>query len=156
AGAMVVLNPAPAPPDGKLKGEIMSYVDIIVPNQTEVELLTGIPATDFAGAAEAARALQRMGARQVIVTMGELGALLLDEGGVETRVSAFEVAVVDTTAAGDAFCGAFVAALAAGKAVPEAAVWGAAGGALACTKLGAEPSLPGREEIEELIASSSS
>jgi ribokinase len=136
AGAVVVLNPAPAPPDGKLLAEILSHVDIIVPNQTEAEVLTGKPARDMAEAALAARALLGMGARQVIVTMGELGAL-----------------VVDTTAAGDAFCGALVAALASGKALSEAVVWGCAGGALACTKLGAEPSLPMRAEIEGLVAS---
>jgi ribokinase len=66
---------------------------------------------------------------------------------------AFEVAVEDTTAAGDAFCGALVAALASGEALPEALVWGCAGGALACTKLGAEPSLPLRGELERLVAS---
>ena len=153
SGATVVLNPAPAPPDGKLPAELLSHVDILVPNRTEVELLTGKPAGDLAGAIDAARLLQRLGPKQVILTMGERGALRVDEMGIATVTPAFEVTIQDTTAAGDAFCGALVAALASGKPLPDAVVWGSAGGALACTKLGAEPSLPMREELERLVAS---
>lgn len=152
SGAVVVLNPAPAPPQGALPDEILAHVDILVPNQTEAALLTGLPDAGLAGAADAARLLQQLGPRQVIVTLGELGALCADERGTIARTPAFKVDVVDTTAAGDAFCGALVAALAAGKTLAEALVWGAAGGALACTLLGAEPSLARREEIEALVA----
>lgn len=153
AGAMVVLNPAPAPPGGELPAELLSHVDLLVPNQTEAALLCGMATDDLAGAIEAARRLQRLGAKQVIVTLGELGAVLLDEAGNHVTTPAFEVAVVDTTAAGDAFCGALAAALAEGRPPREAMVWGAAAGALACTRLGAEPSLPRRAELERLVAS---
>jgi ribokinase len=138
--------------NARLPPELTSAVDLIVPNQTEAELLTGVPAGDVAGATEAAHVLQRQGAARVIVTMGEIGALVVDDGGDAALVPAFQVIVEDTTAAGDAFCGALVAALAAGEPLLEAALWGAAGGALACTRLGAEPSLPGREEIARLVA----
>lgn len=151
AGATVVLNPAPAPPAG-LPAEILASVDLVVPNQSEARILTGIAAEDFPGAALAARALQGAGAREVIVTMGELGALWLDGSGGVATTPAFPVEVLDTTAAGDAFCGALVAAIALGKSRPEVIRWASAAGALACTKLGAEPSLPHREEIARRIA----
>jgi ribokinase len=152
SGATVVLNPAPVPPEGVLPADLLSHTDILVPNQIEAEMLTGMPVKDLAGAVAAARRLQELGPRHVIVTLGALGALLLDDAGRAVTIPAFEVAVEDTTAAGDAFCGALVAALASGEALSDALVWGAAGGALACTRLGAEPSLPMREELTRLVA----
>ena len=153
SGARVVLNPAPAPADGALPPELYRHVDLLVPNQSEAELLTGRAAVDLGGALEAARILTARGAAAVIVTLGQLGALLVDEGGVATTVPAFEVEVRDTTAAGDAFCGVLVAALAGGKSLADAVVWGSAGGALACTRLGAEPSIPAKEDVERLVLS---
>lgn len=154
-GSMVILNPAPAPVGGALPEELWSLLDLIVPNQTEAELLTGIPVVDLMSAIDAARALQAKGVGKVIITMGETGALLLEENKIPSVCPAFEVTVIDTTAAGDAFCGALVASLSRGATMDEAMVTGCAAGALAATTLGAEPSLPTRSDIEKLIASRS-
>jgi ribokinase len=151
AGLTVILNPAPAPPDGELPAELLKCVDIIVPNQTEAELLTSIKVTDAASAAAAAAKLKEMGAGNVIVTMGEAGAFLCDSKGTTEMLPSFAVKAVDTTAAGDAFCGALAAALAQDHQLPSAIRLGCAAGALACTKPGAAPSLPSQEEIRELM-----
>lgn len=149
SGVLVALNPAPAPPSGKLAGQILGSVDLLIPNQTEAELLTGIKIRDRQTACEAARALKALGPKQVIITLGEQGALLLGSDDAEF-VPSYAVDAVDTTAAGDAFCGALAAALAAGKTLADAVALGCAAGALACTVRGAEPSLPGKEAIEAL------
>jgi ribokinase len=151
AGATVVLNPAPAPPDGHLPVELWNHVDVIVPNQPEAETLTHHGARDVDDAAAAARRLLDLGAGAAIVTMGELGALLVQPGADPAFTRAFPVAAEDTTAAGDAFCGALAAALAEDRSLEEAVRWACAAGALACTKLGAEPSLPLRADIERLV-----
>jgi ribokinase len=91
------------------------------------------------------------GVRSVIVTMGE-GGVLVAEGETATHLPAHQVSVVDTTAAGDAFVGAFAVALAEGRMVREAAAWGNAAGALAITRAGAQPSLPARAELERFLA----
>ncbi|HNB24857.1 MAG TPA: ribokinase, partial [Candidatus Melainabacteria bacterium] len=101
-GLMVVLNPAPAPSDG-LPDELLKSVDLIIPNQTEAELLTGIKVVDILSAIDAAKALQNKGINQVIITMGEMGALLVSGDSTAHVCPAFEVEVKDTTAAGDAF-----------------------------------------------------
>lgn len=153
AGVMVILNPAPAPANGSIPEELLKNLDLIVPNQTEAQLLTGIPVVDLTSAIDAARALQAKGVKKVIITLGEMGALLLDEAKIPSVCPAFEVSVVDTTAAGDAFCGALVASLSRGESLEQAMVAGCSAGALATTVLGAEPSLPGRSEIENLANS---
>lgn len=152
AGVKVILNPAPAPPSGKLPDELLSYVDILIPNQPEAQLLSGCEANDVAGAKQAAFKLQQAGANQVIVTLGEQGALLHDADGKDTLIPSFSVKAIDTTAAGDAFCGALAAAIARGDSMQEAIRTGCAAGALAVTKCGAEPSLPTRSQISELMA----
>lgn len=151
--AIVILNPAPAPPSGKLPEKLLSYVDLIVPNQTEIEILTGIAAGDIGAARKAAAELQKRGVQQVVVTLGAEGALLVDADGGHTVVPPFNVKAVDTTAAGDAFCGALAAQLAHGRPLREALRFACAGGALAVTKAGAEPSLPSLKEIDELMKS---
>jgi ribokinase len=153
AGAIVILNPAPAPPSGKLPAGLMEHIDIIVPNQTEAELLTGITAGDTKGAEAAARALIKQGAKQVIVTLGEQGALHVNSEGKTQLIPSFKVKAVDTTAAGDAFCGALAAALAAKQPMERAIQAGCAAGALAVTCSGAEPSLPTLKAIDSLLAS---
>lgn len=150
-GVTVMLNPAPAPPSGDLPIELWNSIDLLVPNQSEAEILTGIKCTDLGSAQKAAKALQAKGAKEVILTLGEDGALIMDRDGVLTHVPAFRVNPIDTTAAGDAFCGACAASLAAGLSLAEAVRIGCAAGALATTKAGAEPSLPCRDEIEDLI-----
>ena len=151
-GLTVVLNPAPAPVDGKLPDDLYSCLDLIIPNQTEAETLTGIKVNDIPSAVDAAKALQAKGISQVIITMGEMGAILVSGTGPAHMVPAFEIEVLDTTAAGDAFCGAMLAALARGEKLENAIIYGCAGGALATTCLGAEPSLPKASEINKLVA----
>lgn len=146
-GAMVLLNPAPARP---VPDSLLRLVDVLIPNETETAELTGInPATD-ADAEQAARALLARGVKAVILTLGARGVLVVDATG-STTVPAFVVEVVDTTAAGDAFCGALAVALAEGRPLREAARFACASGALAVTVMGAGPSLPGRAAIERLL-----
>jgi ribokinase len=155
AGVPVALNPAPAPEDGRLPEELLRNLDIITPNQTEAALLTGLASVHRANAVEAARALHALGPRTVILTLGEQGALVLEEGREPEFVQSFPVTAVDTTAAGDAFCGAFAAAFSSGVPLRQAVRFGCAAGALACTRLGAEPSLPRLVEIEQLVGGES-
>ncbi len=152
AGLQVVLNPAPAPESGQLPQDLLQYVDIIVPNQTEAKQLTSIDSETLEGAKEAAKSFHSWGIRTTILTLGELGALVLAGNQAAVHVPAFKVSAIDTTAAGDAFCGALAAGLSEGKNLEDALKLGCAAGALATTKLGAEPSLPTRDEIEDILA----
>lgn len=144
---LTLLNPAPA---RSLAAEVFALTDILVPNETEVSLLTGIPVTDWASAESAARALNRRGARQVVVTLGERGALAYVDDSV-LPVSPFTVQAVDTTAAGDAFVAALAVALAEGRPFAAALREASAAGALATTRAGAQPSLPTRAQVDELL-----
>jgi ribokinase len=148
----VVLNPAPAQ---SVPSRLISLIDVIVPNESETAMLTGEPVDTESKGEQAARALLGMGIETVILTLGERGALLAHAGQVE-RFRAFDVTPVDTTAAGDAFLGAFAVATAEGRSVREAVCWGNAAGALATTRLGAQPSLPSREAVEALLAAARS
>ena len=150
-GVTVILNPAPAHP---LPAKLLSMVDVLIPNESETALLTGLPVDSQTEAEAAAAALRELGVGTVILTLGERGALLAREDGAE-YLAAFEVTPVDTTAAGDAFVGGFAVALAEGRTLAEAVRWGNATGALATTKLGAQPSLPTRQELEALLSTGS-
>ncbi len=147
-GVRVILNPAPARP---LPDALLSLVDVLIPNQSETSLLTDMPIADLAGAEAAAAALRGLGVGIVVLTLGERGALLSRATGAEL-IPAFEVTPVDATAAGDAFVAGFAVALAEGRALIEAARWGNAAGALATTEMGAQPSLPTRRAVEQLVA----
>ena len=147
-GMTVILNPAPA---RELPKELLTHADYLLPNETELNLLTGVPVTDAASTVQAAKVLLKRGAKNVIVTLGEKGALVVT-GNQVTKVDAFKVEVVDTTAAGDAFIGGFASALLNQKPLEEAVRYGCACGALAATKSGAQPSLPIKEEVEKFIA----
>ena len=143
----VILNPAPAQ---QLPDELISLADFIIPNETELSLLTNLEVKDIPSTEQAARALLKRGAEHVIVTLGSNGALIVD-AETSTHIDTFKVNVVDTTAAGDAFIGGFATALLQNKPLEEAVRYGCAGGALATTKFGAQPSLPTREEVEKLV-----
>jgi ribokinase len=147
AGSLTLLNPAPA---SRLDSEFMSAIDILIPNQFEAELLTGINVIDRATATAAARALIAQGVGAVIVTLGDAGALYVSPTE-EIYQNAFSVAPIDTTAAGDAFCGAFAAELERGRTIADALRYGCAAGALTTTKQGAVPSIPVESEIRTLI-----
>jgi ribokinase len=156
SGVKVMLNPAPAPPSGTLPDELLKSVDLLIPNQSEAELLTGVKVHDRSSAHEAAKKLQAKGVREVIVTLGDKGALIVDTNGIAILIPAFQVTPVDTTAAGDAFCGALAAGLASGMPLRDAVRLGCAAGALATTHAGAEPSLPTRAEIDHLAGNAAS
>ena len=143
SGVRVVLNPAPAQP---LQSELLASVDYLIPNQTELALLSGRQSLD-----EGIGVLQEWGVRNLIVTLGEQGVLIVEDGR-QTRLAAHPVQVVDTTAAGDAFVGAFVVALKEGVSTQEAASWGNAAGALVVTRAGAQPSLPERSELDAFLS----
>jgi ribokinase len=148
SGATVLLNPAPA---RELPEALYSAVDVMTPNETEAHFLTGIPATTNEGAERGAAVLRERGVKTVLVTLGRRGALLSTGNTGPMLVPSYEVEAVDTTAAGDAFCGALAVALAEGKPIAEAARMACAAGALACTVLGAGPSLPRRHQIDALM-----
>jgi len=137
-GAQIVLNPAPAQ---LLESDLLEQVDFLIPNQTELALLAGQESTSAS-----IDVLRSMGVKRLVVTLGESGVLVIDNDGRE-HIPAHKVPVVDTTAAGDAFAGAFAVALNEGLSIKEAAEWGNAAGALAVTRPGAQPSLPTRQEL---------
>ena len=150
AGVRTILDPAPAP-SGTLPDELRE-VDLISPNQTEAEALTGIVVSDVASAVPAARQLQRLGAREVVLKLGALGALVCDATGRIEHVSATKAHVVDTTAAGDAFTAALAVALAEGRSLMDATRFGCAAGTLACTKFGAQRAMPTRDDLRQFLA----
>lgn len=148
AGTTTVLNPAPAL---RLDDELLSMVDICIPNEVEAAALTQRSVGDKAGALEAARVLRRRGCKAVIVTLGSKGAVYLDhERALE--VPSLRVPVVDTVAAGDAFCGAFASALARGEALEVALTKATGAGALAVGVKGATPSLPFSQAVDQVIS----
>lgn len=134
-GAITVLNPAPA---RAIDDTVLQWCDIVVPNEHEVELLGGVAH------------LLSLGARAVVVTLGAAGADLHTASGV-THIDPFAVEPVDTTAAGDSFCGALCARLAAGDELTDALRFAAAAGALCTTSAGAVPSIPRRDRIDALL-----
>jgi len=144
AGAFTILNPAPARP---LDGAVLALCDLLVPNEHEAAALTGAADPRDAAAALAASA----GGASVIVTCGARGALGFHAGGW-FEVPPFPVDVVDTVAAGDAFCGVLAAAIAEGCPLEEAAARASAAGALATTVGGALASLPTRAQVDALLS----
>ncbi len=142
-GIKVILNPAPADPEVK---EILPYIDIITPNTTEAEILSGIRVSDLKSAEKAARAIYEQGVENVIVTMGRYGALVLESGKV-SHVPAEEVIPVDSTGAGDAFNGALAVALSEGKSVVDSVRFACQAAAFTVKKLGAQSTMPYRKEV---------
>jgi len=144
AGVKVVLNPAPA---AELPDSFLSMVRVIVPNEIEFEGLTGTTPSDLRTAAEASALLMAKGPGAVVVTLGSRGAYVLQvDSAVHAPVEKIDN-VVDTTAAGDAFCGALAFGIASGKAVVDAVRYANKVAGIAVTRLGAIPSLPRADEI---------
>jgi ribokinase len=145
--AIVVLNPAPA---CSLPEALLGMVDYLTPNETEAGLLTGIAVTDKASAERAARVLLERGVRNVIVTMGSAGCLLVNSCQTEL-FPARRVQAVDTTAAGDAFTGALAYALADGKPLAEAIPLANTAAAISVMRPGAQSSMPTLQEVREFM-----
>lgn len=146
-GILVVLDPAPA---RELPPELLRLIDVITPNEREVEALLGRTVSDVDEAKEAASQIRRMGVASAVVKMGSHGAVYETDSG-RGFVPPFPVVAVDTVAAGDAFNAGLAVALAEGHEFPEAMRWASAAGALAVTKPGAMPSLPRRSELLQLL-----
>ena len=144
----VALNPAPA---RQLSDELLALVDIITPNETEAEKLTGIAVTSDDDAARAARVLHDKGIRTVIITLGSRG-VWASVNGEGKRVAGFKVKAIDTIAAGDTFNGALMTALLEEKPLDEAIRFAHAAAAIAVTRKGAQPSVPWRNEIDDFLA----
>lgn len=145
-GVPVLLNPAPV---CRIDAELMAAVDILVVNQTEAACISGL-SPDENPLEEVTGRLLADGARNVVVTLGSRGSYLLNAAGSLT-VPAFRVKAVDTTAAGDVFCGALAVAAAGAELSAEALRFASAASALSVTRHGAQPSIPTREEVEEFL-----
>lgn len=141
AGVRVVLNAAPA---RALPQQLLAAVDVLVVNEGELAMLAG-------DVADLGAALRRLPVPCIVVTLGEAGCIARDGDALYLQ-PAFGIDAVDTTAAGDTFCGALVAALAQGEALPAALRFASAASALACTALGAQSSIPARDEVLSLLA----
>lgn len=146
-GKKIIMDPAPA---CVLEEFYFENVDIMTPNETEASLLSGFDVTDPESGARAAREIARRGVPTVIITMGEKGSLVCREGRCELYPP-YEVRTVDTTAAGDAFTGSLAVWLGEGYELPEAVRRANMVGALTASKLGAQPSLPSRDEFEDFL-----
>ncbi len=147
AGMQVILNPAPAQ---QLSHALLRNTDVLILNETEMEIISGQPIDDEDTLRKTFDTLLKSGVQAVILTLGSKGAQYFSK---ETQFfqPAFQVQAVDTTAAGDAFVGAFAVALSEGKTPADAMQFAAAAGALAATKIGAQPSLPNRLEVKRFL-----
>jgi ribokinase len=142
-GAKVVLNPAPA---NLLDDAIYPYINIITPNETEAQLLTGVKVMDAPSAELAAEALRKKGVDNVIITLGSKGALVYFDK-IKTLIPAPIVNAVDTTAAGDVFNGALAVALSEGNSLEKAAEFACKAASISVTRMGAQASAPKRDEL---------
>jgi ribokinase len=151
AGVPAILNPAPAPAR-PLPDTIYPLCDYVTPNETEAALLTGLPVGSLDEARRAGDALLAKGARVALITLGAAGALFHTRGMSE-QVPAFEAGpVVETAGAGDAFAGAFAAALTGGRSPLDAARFASAAAGISVTRPGTAPSMPMLAEVEALLA----
>ena len=149
-GIRVLLNPAPAQ---VLETNLLELVDVLLPNEHEVALMTDIPLQSAADTRRAAEKLLLMGAKNLLVTLGSQGAQLFDgKTHQETFIPAYPVQAVDTTAAGDCFVGALAVGLCKGKSLLTAAQFASAAAALSVTRAGAQPSLPDLNEVKQFIS----
>ena len=143
----VVLNPAPAQ---ILPDELLQQLDMITPNETEAELLTGVKVNDAESAARSAKVFHSKGIHTVLITLGSKG-VYFSENGQGQIIPGFRVRATDTTAAGDTFNGALLAALLENQTMSQAIRFAQAAAAISVTRAGAQPSIPYREEVEKFL-----
>ena len=147
-GVTTILNPAPA---ATLPSSIYGLCDYVTPNETEAGLLTGLPVENLSQAEKAADALLSRGVKNVIITLGAQGALVKNHNGT-THVRAVDAGpVIETTGAGDAFAGGFAVALAEGRDLIESTRFACAVAGISVTRPGTAPSMPRRQEVDELL-----
>jgi ribokinase len=151
-GVTTVFNPAPA---AKIDPAIYKLCDYVTPNETEASEITGVTVASVDDAKAAGSRLLEMGVGAALITLGANG-VLLHSAAQSVHIPGFNVNVVETTGAGDAFNGGFAVALAEGRNPVEASRFGCATAALSVTKPGTAPSMPTRPEIERMLATSSS
>lgn len=146
-GVLVMLDPAPA--SANLPAELLTAVDILVPNETELATLTGRPVESLEQIEAAGRALiADSGVKELVVTLGSRGVLWINAETTQ-HIETIAVEVVDSTAAGDTFAGALAVALAKGTSMVEALLFATTAGSLACTRLGAQSSIPDLSDVLE-------
>ena len=143
----VILNPSPA---HRLSESLLKKVFVLTPNESEAEKLSGISITDLSSAKKAITEILKKGTENIVLTMGKEGALVGAKGEI-VHVKSPKVDPVDTTGAGDAFCGALAVAISSGENLEKAVVYANCAGALATTKIGAQEALPTREELERFM-----
>jgi len=143
----VILNPAPA---RELPDSLLACVDVITPNETEAEVLTGVTVTDNDSAQEAANALHHKGIEIVMITLGAKGVWLSQNGRGEL-IPGFKVDATDTTAAGDTFNGALVTGLLEDLPLESAIKFAHAAAAISVTRFGAQTSIPTRDEVDAFL-----
>lgn len=143
AGVKVILNPAPAQ---ELDDDILANIDIITPNETEAEILTGVTINAGKDMHKAADILLAKGITTVLITLGSKGVLVAQKDSKQI-IPAYKVDVIDTTAAGDVFNGTFAVALAKGESLEDSVRFGNAAASISVTRMGAQPSAPMKEEI---------
>lgn len=149
-GVPLILDPAPAQ---ALPQELLSKVTWFTPNETEAAFFTG--SADNADPVATANDFMEMGLTNIVLKLGSRGAYLATADGRQHRIPSFPVAAVDTTAAGDCFNGAFATGLALGMAPPESAQFATAAAAISVTRFGAQPSMPDRAEVQQLLEGNS-
>ncbi|GHV59673.1 ribokinase [Bacteroidia bacterium] len=142
-GVKVILNPSPVQ---VISQELLQQVQIIIPNKTEAELLTGINVYDWDSARKAADRIHEKGVETVIITLGSKGVLVREDGRFH-EIAAEKVKAIDTTAAGDTFCGVFCVGLTENMSIVEAAKMACKAAAIAVTRRGMQESIPYRKEL---------
>ena len=131
--------------------QLLTLLDMITPNETEAEILTGVKVVDEASAIQAAQVFHQKGIEKVLITLGSKG-VFVSENGVGKIVAGFRVQAVDTTAAGDTFNGALVTAMLENKPLDQAIRFAHAAAAISVTRKGAQPSIPTRQETLDFLS----
>ncbi len=149
-GGLAILNPAPAPQEA-LPSDFIGMFDLVTPNETEASFLTGIEVVNRETAHKAALALQGMGVKDVIITLGKMGCYLLSSTGESLLFPTVEVDVVDTTGAGDAFNGGLATALSQGKDLKHAILYATVVASLSVTKVGTAPAMPSEAQVIDFL-----
>lgn len=147
-GKTIVLNPAPY---REISDDLLRKIDYITPNETEAYWLTGIEVVDEKTAKAASELLIQKGVKNVIITLGKLGAFVYEADGTHYMVDAYPVEVADTTGAGDAFNGGLATFIARGESLKNAVIKSNAVAALAVTKVGTAPAMPYEDEVEQFL-----